>query len=316
MVNPQLLKLAIEVLKELPAGAVYSSTQAPPEGVKEETAPSGTKYWIPQKDKEKTTKPTTTAKPEKATLVRSKNKLSDYFSEYEIDLYMDDLYVVNIARDSQDNVKGDVAISEKDGSYFITALYLMDDGEAMDRQQSMVFDSIEDAKIAITRLNKIGYHSTTNEQRDALYERIKDIDIEADFTSGESTNYPTLFTKQRKISTVILQDIKSNSFDREKYMEALSKIMLSTIKRSDQWKEEAEDRKELEETGVTGYGQSEDEYYARYEQEAKDAANAFIDNFLGEIYIDELHQDALINPKYDKGFTLTGERIPFKPESI
>lgn len=51
MLNPNLLKLAIDVLKELPSGAVYSNTKKPPEGATEYTTTGGAKYWIPKKSK-------------------------------------------------------------------------------------------------------------------------------------------------------------------------------------------------------------------------------------------------------------------------
>ena len=55
MLNHKLLKLAIEVLKELPQGAVYSTTRKPPKGAKVFTTTGGTEYWMPsQQDKKPT----------------------------------------------------------------------------------------------------------------------------------------------------------------------------------------------------------------------------------------------------------------------
>ena len=54
MYKNNLLKLALEVLKKLPAGAIYSNTKKPPEGATEYTTEGGAKYWVPKKDKQET----------------------------------------------------------------------------------------------------------------------------------------------------------------------------------------------------------------------------------------------------------------------
>lgn len=53
MSKNNLLKLALEVLKKLPAGAIYSNTKKPPEGATEYTTEGGAKYWVPKKTNKK-----------------------------------------------------------------------------------------------------------------------------------------------------------------------------------------------------------------------------------------------------------------------
>tara|TARA_R110000824_G_scaffold397226_1_gene599755 strand:- start:78 stop:1106 length:1029 start_codon:yes stop_codon:yes gene_type:complete len=339
MAKNKFLELAVEILKALPAGAKYVNSSTPSDAKRQDTETEGSdaQYWFPSKyneDKEKANE--TKPEPEKATIVRSKNKLSDYANDMGEEAYetfvSDDLYSTSVSLKSYlDHQKVDAGIvtgfSDKD-KYTVMFLSRGREGElqfnlllgGINKRNGRnlggeLFDSVDDAKIAISRFEKVGFNSIPSEQRKAMKEDYEKYQVDSDYNESnylrlEWGNYDTLFEKQRKITTVMLQDIKSNSFDREKYMEAFKKIMWSTIKRSDEWKEEAEDREELEETGLTGTGENEEEYYGYKEKLAEEAARGEIKEFLVDVYVNGSYTDALINPKYDKGFTLNKDYVP------
>ena len=125
MLNHKLLKLAIDVLKELPQGAVYSTTRKPPKGAKVFTTTGGTEYWMPsQQDKKPTPQNQKNTNEAIAKLVQEKVKRGDTGEGREVELSKDELsYVLStgsyalVSGGRNSNIKEEADLDEQDEKF-------------------------------------------------------------------------------------------------------------------------------------------------------------------------------------------------------
>jgi HK97 family phage prohead protease len=297
-----LLKLAVEVLKELPEGAVYADDNTPADAIRPNPSGRGRGHWFPEQY---------AAQKEKGEF-GSRMTDEDYgikesestFEDYGIDINnTEDLGNEDIVSPLYTTTKGGKKVD-----MFITRVtnesvepryqgkYHIKDSNKMTYLYGYNFSSIGEAKIAISRVGKVGYHSMTNDER-YMYNGLLGDTLARDTQEAKDLRAEALSQDRYKewnyiIRAAMIEGVKNQEFrvKKEYYQYILGNLYGSAIDSSDRSGAEKEEARKHIYRAVT---------YT-------------INKFLQDCFIDGDYEAELCHPKFDTGVTydLEGRSTP------